>query len=194
MPKSMETIFAKATGVGKSAVSIVRISGPLALKAIRCFSSNDLILSPRMAVLKDLFWQGQRLDRAIIIFFERNRSFTGEDTVEVHLHGSVAVVDQFLSALNSINGLRPAGPGDFTRQSLYNGKMDLAEVEGLASLINSETIHQKVQAEKLFYGDFTKIVQRWRSKLLNIKANLEAAVDFVEEDIEINFHRDVDEN
>ena len=89
----METIFAKATGVGKSAVSIVRISGPLALKSIRCFSSNNLILSPRTAVLKDLFWQGQRLDRAIIIFFERNRSFTGEDSLSATIDIGDAAAD-----------------------------------------------------------------------------------------------------
>ncbi len=194
MPKSMETIFARATGVGKSAITIIRISGPLALKAIRYFLSNSSILTPRIAVLKDLFWEGQRLDRAIIIYFEKNKSFTGEETVEVHLHGSVAVVDHFLSALNSIHGLKPAGPGDFTRQSLYNGRMDLTEVEGLVGLINSETMQQKVQAEKLFYGDFSKIVKGWRHKLLNIKANLEAAIDFVEEDININFQRDVEDN
>lgn len=191
MAGPIRTVYAKCSGAGVAAISVVRISGPNALKTLKKFLRNQEDIIPRTAVLKTLWWHKKRIDKALIIYFEKDRSFTGEETIEVQMHGGAAIVEAFLKALSSIKTVKAAGAGDFTRQALENGKMDLSQVEGLANLINAETEGQKIQAEKLFYGEFSKTIQSWRFKLLKIKANLEAAIDFSEDDIEINLQSDV---
>jgi len=191
MPNKTKTIFATSSGNGVAAISVVRISGPEAINAIQQFFKTKTLLEPRKAVLKSLWWKQKRLDQAIVIYFEKTKSFTGEKTVEVHLHGSIAIVGMFIDALGSLEDLRQAGPGDFTRQAFDNGRMKIPEVEGLANLINAETESQKIQAERLFYGEFSEIVSRWRINLLNIKAKIESLIDFPEDDVEVDLDIEV---
>ena len=191
MGNMVETVFAKSSGAGVSAICVIRISGPDALKTINTLLKSDLKSPPRYAVLRTLWWGKVKLDQALIIYFAKESSFTGEETVEIHLHGSKAIIDMTFNALNSFENIRPAGPGDFTLQALKNGKLNLSQVEGLANLINAETEAQKILADKLFSGNFNKTVECWRSKLLNIKANIEASIDFAEENIELDIEGEV---
>ena len=98
-----------------------------------CHLKSDLKSPPRYAVLRTLWWGKVKLDQALIIYFAKESSFTGEETVEIHLHGSKAIIDMTFNALNSFENIRPAGPGDFTLQALKNGKLNLSQVEGLAN-------------------------------------------------------------
>ena len=186
MGNMVETIFAKSSGAGVSAICVIRISGPDSLKTINTLLKSDLKSPPRYAVLRTLWWGKVKLDQALIIYFAKDSSFTGEETVEIHLHGSKAIIDMTFNALNSFENIRPAGPGDFTLQALKNGKLNLSQVEGLANLINAETEAQKILADKLFSGNFNSTVECWRYKLLNIKANIEASIDFADQEIDFN--------
>ena len=191
MGNMVETVFAKSSGAGICAICVIRISGPDALKTINTLLKSDFKSPPRYAVLRTLWWGKVKLDQALIIYFAKENSFTGEETVEIHLHGSKAIIDMTFNALNSFENIRPAGPGDFTLQALKNGKLNLSQVEGLANLINAETEAQKILADKLFSGNFNKTVESWRYKLLNIKANIEANIDFAEENIELDIEGEV---
>jgi tRNA modification GTPase len=141
----MDTIFALATAQGRAGVAVVRISGPLAHNACRglCGDVPPLRLAS-VRVLVDA--AGVRLDEALVLVFEEGASFTGEKVVELHLHGSIAVIAAVLQTLSSIPGLRAAEAGEFTRRALENGRLDLAQVEGLADLIDAETEAQRRQA------------------------------------------------
>ena len=138
MTASQDTIFALATAPGKAGVAVVRLSGPDVGKAADLLFG---VLPPaRTAVLRRLVDEaGRSLDEALVLYFPEKASFTGEEVLELQLHGSVAVVNAVLRVLSDIDGLRLAEPGEFTRRALENGCMHLAQVEGLADLIESET-------------------------------------------------------
>jgi tRNA modification GTPase len=138
----MDTIFAQATASGRAGVSIVRVSG-LNAHAI-CTNMVGSLPPPREAALrmvKDR--QGELIDQALILCFSGKNSFTGEDVVELHLHGSIAIMRRVLEELGSYEGARLAEPGEFTRRALENGRLDLVQVEGLADLIEAETEAQR---------------------------------------------------
>lgn len=178
----METIFAPATAPGRSGVSVVRISGPQAFEACRVVCGD--IPPARSASLRHICnLSGDVLDNGLVITFPAPRSFTGEDVVELHLHGSVAVVDAVLRALGGVSGCRLAAEGEFTRRALSNGKMDLTQVEGLADLIDAQTEVQRRQAQQTLSGDLTAIVESWRVDLIRSAALLEAVIDFADEDV-----------
>ncbi|CAN5624712.1 tRNA uridine-5-carboxymethylaminomethyl(34) synthesis GTPase MnmE [soil metagenome] len=126
---------------------------------------------------------GDLLDDALVLFFPAPHSFTGEDVVELHLHGSVAVCRAVLAALGGISGLRAAEPGEFTRRALEHGRLDLSQVEALADLIEAETEAQRRQALALLRGDLSGRVAAWRAGLVGAAALAEATIDFAEEDI-----------
>lgn len=177
----MDTIFALATARGRAGVAIVRISGPSA----RDFVSNlvvDLPKSRGLRVVHDA--EGVALDEALILAFDKGASFTGELVIELHLHGSVAVVSAVLKALSDI-GLRLADPGEFTRRALENGCLDLAQVEGLADLIDAETEAQRRQALKVMRGSLSVKCEIWRADLLRAVALLEVTIDFADEEVPI---------
>lgn len=181
----METIFAQATAHGKAGVAVIRISGPRAWDAARDLSGT--LPAPRQAglrVLRDR--DGLRLDEALILAFEENSSFTGEEVVELHLHGSIAIVAAVLRALGAMDDLRPAEPGEFTRRALENGRLDLAQVEGLADLIDAETEAQRRQALRVLSGDLGRRAEAWRIALVRAAALLEATIDFADEDVPVD--------
>jgi tRNA modification GTPase len=149
----MDTIFALATAQGKAGVAIVRVSGANAWSACRSMMTQDIVVS--RPVVRNIYGNsGEFLDQAMVLGFRGPHSFTGEDTVELHLHGSISVVRAVLDNLGQCDGLRLAEPGEFTRRALENGKLDVARVEGLADLIDAETEAQRKQA-------FASCPDRW---------------------------------
>ena len=179
----MDTIFALASARGKAGVSVVRISGPRALAALEALAPR--VPEPRAAALRRLVYQGDVLDQALVIWFEEGASFTGEEVVELHLHGAVATVTAVLRALEGL-GLRLAEPGEFTRRALENGQLDLAQVEGLADLIEAETEAQRKQALRVLSGAVGKVVDRWRADVVRAAALIEATIDFADEDVPVD--------
>ena len=174
-----DTIFALSSGSPPAAVALVRISGPRADSALE--SLAGMLPGPRTASLVALSAAGEPLDRAIVLRFPGPGSATGEDVVELHLHGGRAVVAAVLAALADIDGLRPAEPGEFTRRAFENGRIDLAEAEGLADLLAAETQSQRRAALAAAGGALSRQVEAWRQKLLALAAALEAALDFSDE-------------
>ena len=176
-----DTIFALSSGRLPAGVAVVRISGPEASAAALALSGT--LPPPRVARYCVLHHPttGDELDRGLVLFFPGPASATGEDVVELHLHGGRAVVAAVLRALGMLPGLRPAEAGAFTRRAHQNGKLDLAEVEGLADLIAAETEAQRRQALALVSGALSGRVASWRGKLVSALALLEAGIDFSDE-------------
>ena len=185
---SADTIFALSSGRPPAAVGIIRVSGSNAHDAGR--SLAGALPEPRHAALRTLRDDsGGVLDDAIILRFNGPASSTGEDIVEFHCHGGRAVVDAVLDALDQIDGLRLAQPGEFTRRAFENGRIDLTEAEGLADLIEAETESQRKAALALAEGGLRQQVERWQDRLLQLSARAEAAIDYVEEDeVGTDFH------
>jgi len=178
----MDTIFALATATGRAGVSVIRVSGPDAFVSLERISSVKP--KPRTASLAKLTdASGQMLDIALVLTFPGPASFTGEDVVEYHTPGSVAIVDAVQMALASVDGHRRAEPGEFTRRALTNGKMDLTQVEGLADLIEAQTEAQRQQAQQTVSGEFTAFVTNLRTDLSRAAALLEAVMDFADEEV-----------
>lgn len=180
-----DTIFALATAPGKAGVAVIRVSGSLAGAAgIALF---DDLPKPRLASLRVLKnADGGRLDQALVLYFPEKNSFTGEEVIELHLHGSVAVVNAVLRVLSDMDGLRLAEAGEFTRRALENGCLDLAQVEGLADLIDAETEAQRRQALRVLSGDLGDLAGGWRTDLIRAAALLEATIDFVDEEVPVD--------
>jgi tRNA modification GTPase len=174
-----DTIFALSSGSPPAALAVVRISGPRSGAALEALTGT--LPAPRVATLADLEWRGERLDRALILRFPGPRSATGEDLAELHLHGGRAVVAGVLDALAGMAGLRPALAGEFTRRAFDNGRIDLAEAEGLADLLAAETASQRRAALAMSQGQLSRQVEAWRQQLLALAASLEAALDHSDE-------------
>ncbi len=178
----MDTIFALATARGKSGVAIVRISGEQAGQAGQALVGD--VPEPGKSALRYVRdGEGEVLDQALVLTFRSPHSFTGEDVVELHLHGSIAVINAVLKALAKQPGLRQAEPGEFTRRALENNRLDLAQIEGLADLIESETEAQRQQAMRVFSGALGKKADQWRAMAIRAAALLEASIDFADEDV-----------
>lgn len=177
----MDTIFALATARGRAGVAVIRISGPLAWEAVRRLAGD--VPLPRRASLRRLSWSGEQLDEGLIVTFPAGASFTGEQSAELHLHGSVATVAAVSRTLGGFPGLRPAEAGEFTRRALENGRLDLTQVEGLADLIDAETEAQRRQALRVLEGDIGRRAAAWRQALVRASALVEAGIDFADEDI-----------
>jgi tRNA modification GTPase len=185
----MDTIFALASARGKSGVAVVRISGPHAFRALSALST--LPNSPRTAVLRTLRAGDVVLDEAIVLTFPGPQSFTGEDVVELHLHGATATINAVLRALAKLDDLRPAEAGEFTRRALENERLDLAQVEGLSDLIEAETEAQRRQALRVLSGALGERAESWRSQLIRAAALLEATIDFAEEEVPVDVSPEV---
>ncbi len=178
-----DTIFALASGTGTAGVAVIRISGPSALNVLKLLTKKPLP-KPRYASLRELMdANGNRLDQALVLSFPAPNSFTGEDVIELHLHGGRAVIEGVSTALNSIDGLRMAEPGEFSRRAFENNKMDLTAAEGLNDLIHAQTLAQRSQALSQMDGSLRDIYEGWRSKLLGHLGHLEADIDFPDEDL-----------
>jgi tRNA modification GTPase len=178
----MDTIFALSSGRPPAAISVVRISGGLA------HAAGQKIAAPlpetRAAAVRELRHPvtGEMLDEALVLRFDSPASSTGEDVVEFQCHGGRAVVDAVLAALGSLDGLRLAAPGEFTRRAFENGRIDLTEAEGLADLIEAETESQRKAALALAEGGLRKQIEQWQERVLALSAAAERAIDYDEED------------
>lgn len=186
-----DTIFALASGRGRAGVAVVRISGPAAGETIRGLAGPKLP-EARYAEMHDIKDPkgGELIDRGLILWFPAPNSFTGEDVGEFHIHGSPAVLDKLFAVL-ARQGLRPAEPGEFSRRAFEKGKMDLIQAEGLHDLVFAETEAQRTQALYQLQGNLSKIYAAWRDKLTGCLANIEATIDFSEEEIPESLLRDV---
>jgi len=179
----VDTIFALASSRGKSGVAVFRISGPLAFEAVGQLCA--VLPEPRRAALRQLSWGGEVLDEALVLLFAEGHSFTGEAVAELQVHGSLAVTQSVAAALSAV-GLRMAEPGEFSRRALENGRLDLAQVEGLADLIDAETEMQRRQAMRVLSGAIGKRAEGWRRKLIRAAALIEAVIDFADEDVPVD--------
>jgi tRNA modification GTPase len=181
-----DTIFALSSGRPPAAVSIIRISGPEAQAAARSIAGK--LPEHRMAALRELRdpASGELLDEALVLRFNGPASSTGEDVVEFQCHGGRAVVEAVLGVLTSFKGLRTAEPGEFTRRAFENGRIDLTEAEGLADLVEAETETQRKAALALAEGGLRKQVSAWQEQLLALSAQAERAIDYDEEDADID--------
>ncbi|ESQ85622.1 hypothetical protein AEAC466_00175 [Asticcacaulis sp. AC466] len=174
------TIFALASAQGRAGVSIIRLSGPEALNAVKYLTSKTLL--PRQATYTSLTWQGDVIDEAIVIWFRAPNSFTGEDCVELHVHGSRAILDRLYAIFNEL-GLKLAAPGEFSRRALEHGKLDLTQAEAIADLVDAETEAQRRQALTQMGGGLKRQYEVWRSDLVDLLARLEVFIDFPDEDL-----------
>jgi len=177
----LDTIFALASAPGRSGVAVMRVSGPLSDDIIWKLTEKPLP-HPRRAVVRDLLGkENVVIDQGILVWFSAPNSFTGEDVVELHTHGSPAVVGVLSDRLFEL-GARQAEPGEFSKRAFQNGKMDLTEAEGLADLIDSNTEGQRRQALRQMQGGLRDVYEDWRNQILDALANVEGEIDFPDED------------
>ncbi|MFJ6025454.1 tRNA uridine-5-carboxymethylaminomethyl(34) synthesis GTPase MnmE [Brevundimonas sp. NPDC092305] len=181
-----DTVFALATPPGRGAIAILRLSGPATDKVLSALGAAGL--TPRMASLRTLAHDGRILDQALVLRFPGPASYTGEDCAELHLHGGRAVVEAVGEALLAL-GLRPADPGEFTRRAFENGRMDLAQAEAVADLIDAETSAQASQALGQLDGALSETYAGFRRDLLHALALVEAEIDFPDEEVPDNLAR-----
>jgi len=176
-----DTIVALASAPGRAAVAIVRISGSSASKvgAILGFE----LPRPRLASVRKLRHAGTELDQALVLFFKGPGSYTGEDLVELHIHGGKASYDSVLSVLLSVPHWRHAEPGEFSRRAVLNGRLDLTAAEAVNDLVNAETEAQRELAMMQLGGSLRGVFEDWAEKLTGIRAHLEAYIDFPDEEI-----------
>jgi tRNA modification GTPase len=174
------TIFALASAQGRAGVSIIRLSGDKALWAVQQLSAKTL--TPRMAVYTPLTWLNELIDEAVVVWFKAPHSFTGEDCVELHVHGSKAILDRLYLILIEL-GLQLAAPGEFSRRALEHGKLDLTQAEAIADLVDAESEAQRRQALTQLGGGLKQQYEAWRTDLIDILARLEVYIDFPDEDL-----------
>ncbi|EGR30197.1 tRNA modification gtpase, putative [Ichthyophthirius multifiliis] len=201
--KFNDSIFALASGQTKAGVSIIRISGFNSLQAYQFIQkenfeklSNEQIqekyqIQPRYAYFKNFYSildKNKQIDKGIFIYFQGPKSYTGEDVVEFHIHGSRALQRKILYELSKINQFRLADQGEFTKRALINNKLDLMEVEGLADLLNSETEIQRQQSTNQFLGKSSQILENWRFELIKALSNAEAFIDFESDQDDVEFN------
>ena len=182
----IDTIFALATPPGRGAIAVLRLSGPGVEAALTALGATRL--KPRIASVRDLSHADDHIDQALVLRFVAPNSYTGEDAAELHLHGGRAVVEAASRALIAL-GLRPADPGEFTRRAFQNGRMDLAQAEAVADLIDAETSAQAKQALGQLDGKLSETYAGFRRDLLHALALIEAEIDFPDEEVPDNLAR-----
>ena len=175
--QASDTIMALSSGSLPAGVAVIRLSGPLVRTALDALAGG--IPRPRQMSLRHI-GQGRRLDQGLVAFFPAPNSFTGEDCAELQVHGSPAGVKAILNELRGL-GLRLAEAGEFTRRAFENGKLDLVEIEGLGDLLNADTEKQRQQALARYDGRLTDQIDHWRDTLLDLRAEIEARLDFSDE-------------
>jgi len=179
-----DTIVALASGAGRAGVAVIRLSGPQAGDVLGALTARDLP-KPRCAT-REAFCDprtGLSLDDGLALWFPGPHSFTGEDVAELHIHGGPAVIAAIVDACLSQPGVRVADPGEYTRRAFENGKLDLAEAEGLADLVDAETEGQRRQALRQRRGALSLVYETWRARLIEAAALIEAEIDFPDEDL-----------
>jgi len=186
LSSNTDTIFALATPPGRGAIAIVRLSGPGVDAALTALGAGGL--TPRLASLRTLRHDGEMVDQALVLRFPGPNSYTGEDSAELHLHGGRAVIEAASRALIALD-VRPAEPGEFTRRAFQNGRMDLAQAEAVADLIDAETSAQKSQALGQLDGALSAAYAGFRRDLLKALSLVEAEIDFPDEEVPDNLAR-----
>ena len=178
------TIYALSSGPGLSGIAVIRISGSQ-VKEIVKLTTNGKLPKPRQATLKKFtkINKSELIDEGILIWFPGPESYTGEDMAEIHVHGSIAVVRAILDELSKINNCRLAEPGEFTKIAFQNGKINLLKAESISDLISAETEIQRQQAINIMSGRSSDKFNSLREKLLKILSNVEAKIDFPEDDL-----------
>ena len=182
--KTKNTIFALSSAYGKAGVSVFRISGPSAYSILQTLSNNKKF-QPNLMKFVNIFHPKTSLllDSCMAVYFKGPASYTGEDTVELFTHGSIAVIDSIYEALSTFNEARIAEPGEFTKQAFLNGKLDLTQVEAVADLIEAETESQRMLALSNTNGELSKLYNSWRDELVKILAWCEASIDFSDDEM-----------
>jgi len=182
MSGSFDTIFARASGAGASAVALLRLSGPGTGRVVDALAGD--LPKPRLASLRRLHapGSGEVLDQALVLWFPGPRSYTGEDAAELHLHGGPAVLAGVAAALVAL-GCRPAEPGEFTRRAFLHGKLDLTQAEAIADLIAAETQAQRRQALRQAEGALGVLYAGWTGRATRLLAHQEAAIEFEMDDL-----------
>ncbi len=182
--KTQNTIFALSSGYMKAGVSVFRISGPASYNILLTLTKKKSI-KPAEIKFANIYHPktGILLDSCMVAFFKGPKSYTGEDTVEIYTHGSLAVIDSVYEALSKFKDARIAEPGEFTRQAFINGKLDLTQVEAVADLIDAETESQRKLALSNTNGELSKLYNSWREELVKILAWCEASIDFSDDEM-----------
>ena len=188
------TIFALSTASGIAGLAVVRVSGHLALTALKTISRKSHF-DPNVLTRTSFYdsENGNLIDRGLAVYFAKPKSFTGEDVVEFHIHGGRATVDLLIKTLSGINQLRLAEPGEFSKRAFINNKMDLTAIEAMGDLINAQTELQHNQALSQMDGSLNKLYLSWRKSLIELVAYLEADIDFAEEDIPDDVLKNINE-
>ena len=188
------TIFALSTANGIAGLAVVRVSGHLALTALKTISRKSHF-DPNVLTRTSFYdsENGNLIDRGLAVYFAKPKSFTGEDVVEFHVHGGRATVNLLLKTLAGINQLRLAEPGEFSKRAFINNKMDLTAIEAMGDLINAQTELQHNQALSQMDGSLNKLYLSWRKSLIELVAYLEADIDFAEEDIPDDVLKNINE-
>ena len=182
-----DTIFALSTPYGRSAVAMIRLSGPNSLNIAKTITKKNRFPHRQANFVTFFDNKGYIIDRGLLIFFKSPSSYTGEDMLEIHNHGSVAIINKMFETLEKMNACRFALPGEFSKRAFINGKNDLIHFEGLASLISSETEQQRIVASHQTFGQTQNISKEWREKIVENLAILDSAIDFPEEGEDYNF-------
>ena len=181
-----QTIFALSSAKGKAGVSIFRISGKKSLDILNHITGNlHQNIVPRLLGKSKIFdpETSELIDEAMVVYFKSPHSFTGEDIVEIHTHGSIAISKLLTQVVLRFENTRYAESGEFTRRAVLNGKMDLTSAEGLMDLINSETLMQHKQSIKQMCGLLYQECEHWRTEIISIMSLIEAFIDFPDEEI-----------
>ena len=179
-----KTIFALSTPESVSAIAVIRISGPDTLNALcmLCRCNVKSFKKKRTLILKKIYSSDNTLlDEALVVSFDKNKSFTNEQMAELHIHGSIIVIKTVMETLSKLPFLRQAFPGEFTQRALENNKLNLTQVEGLSDLLKAETEYQQKQALDNYTGKTNKKIIKWKNKVLKILSLIEANIDFYED-------------
>ena len=186
------TVYALSSGPGISGIAVIRVSGSKTEEIILSLTNGSLPKT-KEATLKKIInpKNGELIDEGLVIFFKRPNSYTGEDMAEFHVHGSKAVVQEVLTVLEGFDDCRLAEPGEFTKIAFQNNKINLLKAESIGDLIAAETELQRKQALRIMSGDSSKKFNFWRDELINILADIEAKIDFLDEDIPENLSQNI---
>ncbi len=190
MSKSFKnTIYALSTPFGQSAIAIFRISGKDCKKIAKELCGLTNLKSRYVNYSRISDNKSNLIDKGIVIYFKSPQSYTGEDLLEIHTHGSIALIKKLTIVLSKIPNTRPARPGEFSQRAFYNGKENMLHYEGINNLIKSETENQLLVANKQIYGKSSYKCRIWREKIIEILANVDAEIEFNEEINDNNQHK-----
>ena len=188
-----DTIFALSSGHGKSGVAVIRISGDDLSDTFAKFINKSDIKNRYSYFVNLCDDTNELIDQCLVVYFPGPNSFTGEDVIELHTHGAPAVINKVFEYLSTL-GMRMATPGEFSRRAFYNNKMDLADVDGLAALLDAQTDMQRKHALKSMLGHDSNIYNAWRNKMVEISAYAAAILDYSPDDLPMNIAETVYEN